>query len=151
MRKAVSIVILLLATICLLTACSKNGSSSQSSDSDTGNKPKGIEGTWLVYDVKVNEETENTKASRERIQLGQLKMSFTIDRGIMTASVTQVNSFTNKLETEENSYEIKIEGNKIIQYRDGKPADDRAMEYKLDGDKMELQTPNMLFCLTRQN
>ena len=135
MKKRMTIVALLLAMLTLLTACGAN-----------------IEGTWKLTGLRSNNATqEELVIMQELVDSGAMDRVFTFKGGRFTQKVTYRDSADAEPVVDEYDGKYRIDGNQLVFISDGADATGITMEFKVNGNTLELISGDGVMILTKQN
>ena len=136
MKKRITIIALMLAMLLLLTACGPT-----------------IEGTWKLTGFRSDSAGANeAKAMQEMIDSGAMNRVFTFKGGRFTQKVTYQESADAEPVVDEYSGKYRIDGNnRLVFISDSAEQTGITMEFKLDGNTLEMISAEGTMILTKQN
>ena len=116
---------------------------------DAGEDDPALQGTWILTDLRATDEAgeEEIGEMLEMIRAGELTQTYTFRDGIITATMIVPSYGLDQTITA--SY--RISGNTIIVKEDGEEEESDPVEYRIDGDTMELVSDeDLIMIFTRQ-
>lgn len=106
-----------------------------------------LEGTWKLVDIRNDSiSEEELKQTRDMLESGALVQTYTFQEGRITAFMSM--PAFNMEETMTGTYQIS--GNTLLVTEDGETESEGGVEFSLDGDTLELSTPEGIMVLARQ-